>query len=72
MELKVKKIVVLLTDGTDIITIFYEGKPTFPNMNNEPILKTETQKNYGIEYCKKNFNINPVVVDVRINNVNKC
>lgn len=67
MELKldIKKITVLLTESTDIITIELNSESSFPEMQYEPIIKMEARKNYGEEYCKKVFGIVPNVKNVR-------
>ena len=58
----------LLTDNTDIITIFLNSASAFPEMQYEPTIKMETRKDYGEEYCNTVFKIKPEIKNVRLVN----
>lgn len=66
LNLNVKSITVLLTDGTDIITLHLDAESAFPEMKYNPTMKMEARQGYGVEYCKKIFNIEPEVKNVRV------
>jgi hypothetical protein len=65
IQLKIKKIDVLLTSGTDIINIFLDAESSFPIMQYDTVMKIECQKGYGEEYCKKIFGIIPTIKNCR-------
>lgn len=66
LKLDIKSITVLLTDGTDLITLHLNAESAFPEMKYAPTMKMEARQNYGVEYCKKTFNIEPEVKNVRV------
>ncbi len=66
INFKVKKIIVITGGGTDEIHIYPDLKTTFPEMRYSPIMKMEARQGYGIEYCVKNFDINPEVINLRL------
>jgi len=65
IKLKVKKIKLLLTSGTDIISITLDEDSSFPNMNYDTTMKIECQQGYGEEYCKNIIGLKPEIIDVR-------
>lgn len=65
LNIKVKRVVLLKTNGTDLINITIDDKSSFPNMNYDTIMKLECQKGYGEEYCNKILGLVPEIKDVR-------
>jgi len=65
MELKVKRVDLLITSGTDIINIILDEEPSFPIMKYDAVMKIECQKGYGEEYCKNILKVIPNIKDVR-------
>lgn len=67
MELKIniKRVDLLLTQGTDIINIVLDEASSFPIMKYDTVMKIECQKGYGDEYCKNVLGVTPIIKDVR-------
>lgn len=64
-DLDIKKIIVILTNGTDIITICLNSISPFPIEQYAPLLKMEAQQGYGVEYCRTVFGVEPIIIDAR-------
>jgi len=64
LNLKIKKVDLLITKGTDIISIVLDEESSFPIMKYDTVMKIECQKGYGEEYCKKVLGIIPKIIDV--------
>jgi len=67
MELKVniKRVDLLITQGTDLINIILDEESSFPIMKYDTVMKIECQKGYGEEYCKNVLGIIPNIKNVR-------
>lgn len=66
LNVKVKDVVVLLTEGTDLIRmVLDEGDSAFPNTEYDTSIKIECQRDYGEEYCKNVLGLTPKIVNVR-------
>lgn len=67
MELKIniKRVDLLLTQGTDIINIVLDEASSFPIMKYDTVMKIECQKGYGDEYCKNVLGVTPIIKDIR-------
>jgi hypothetical protein len=67
--MNIKKVMVLLTDATDKVFIYTDMPCPYVIAflpSQEPlILNFDCTADTGIEYVKKNFNIEPEVVEVR-------
>lgn len=71
LNLKIKYVEVLLTDGTDRISLYPDLPTGFPNENMEleydPVFQIECRKNYGETYCKEILKLDNVsIINVRI------
>jgi len=64
LNVKVKKVQVLITHGTDLINITVDESSSFPNMQYPTVMKIECQKGYGKEYCENVLGLTPEVLDV--------
>lgn len=64
LNLKVEKAQLLLTGGVDLINLTIDGGSSFPNMNDPTVIKIETQKGYGEEYCRTVLGLTPDIIDV--------
>lgn len=64
IDLDIKKITILLTSGTDIITLHLNSVSPFPDMQYGPTLVMEAQHGYGEEYCKTVFGIEPEIISI--------
>jgi hypothetical protein len=64
LNIKVKKVQLLITHGTDLINITIDGESSFPIMKYPTIMKIECQKGYGKEYCENVLGLTPEVLDV--------
>jgi hypothetical protein len=65
LKVKIKRVDLLITSGTDIISIFLDEESSFPIMKYDTVMKIECQKWYGEEYCKNVLGIIPNIMDVR-------
>ena len=63
IEIKVRKVSVLIKSGTDSVSIFPEWETPFPDMGYPPVLTMEVKKGYGIEYCRRVIGIEPEVIE---------
>ena len=70
LNLNINKIDVLLTDGTDKVTIYINDcNPPFPAMSDYSCnLNFECAKGIGEQYVIDNFGIKPNIIDARIQN----
>ena len=66
MELIIKKAVVLTGQGTDLILLTPDLESPYPGLNYDCVLKIDTQKNHGVEYCTKHFGIIPEVINKEV------
>lgn len=67
LKIQVDKIEVMLTDGTDRISIYTENyKPPFPYMKGQNcVLSFECTHDYGIQYVEENFGYTPNIINIR-------
>ena len=65
LKVKIKRVDLLITSGTDFINIILDEESSFPIMKYDTVMKIECQKGYGEEYCKKILGVTPNVKDVR-------
>jgi len=65
IRLVVKRATVLLSTGTDLITIYPDMISPFPTMGYDASFKMDVQKGYGVEYCKTVLGVHPEVIDAR-------
>jgi hypothetical protein len=63
--IKIKKVELLRTHGTDLINITLDEKSAFPIMNYDTVMKIECQQGFGEEYCKNILKVTPKIIDVR-------
>lgn len=69
--LHIKKAVVLITDGTDRVTIHTDLPSPYPPEVSEDDLMIvfETRKGAGMDYVRKEFGIEPEMLDVSVRSV---
>jgi len=65
LKVKIKRVDLLKTTGTDIINIILDEESSFPIMKYDTVMKIECQKGYGEEYCFNILGVIPNVKDVR-------
>ena len=66
LNVKVKTVKLLLTDGMDIIHITLdEEQSAFPLMKFDTMVKIDCQKDYGEFYCKNVLGLTPEIIVVR-------
>lgn len=66
LNIKVKSVKLLLTDGMDIIQITLDEEQTaFPLMKFDTTVKIDCQKDYGVFYCKNVLGLIPEIIVVR-------
>lgn len=63
-RLNIVKITVMLTNDDDEVFLYTDKPCSFFGEENLAI-KFSTKKNCGVEYCRKNFNIDPKVIEIR-------
>lgn len=63
---KVKKVTVLLNRHTDLILLEVDLPTAFSKCGYETVLKLDAAYNEGINWCKNNLKIDPVIVNTRI------
>ena len=66
MNLNIKKITVLLTSGTDRVTVYTDLPCPFIQESGLPqslSMSFEVSQGHGIEYARKNFNQDPEIID---------
>lgn len=66
INLKIKRITVLQTTGTDIIYIFPDLPSSFPEMEYPIRLQFEARKGYAVQYCKEIFGIEPEILKTQL------
>jgi len=67
MNLDISRICVLIRKGgTDIINIYTSLPSSFPPglSSDNLVLRFESQKGKGVEYVRKNFNIEPSIINI--------
>ena len=66
LNVKVKTVKLLLTDGMDIIQIILdEEQSAFPLMKFDTTVKIDCQKDYGEFYCKNVLGLTPEIIVIR-------
>lgn len=65
LNLKIKKAILLLTDGTDVIRLALDAPSSFPNMGYDTTMTMECQQNYGETYCKEVLGLEPETINLR-------
>jgi hypothetical protein len=70
MKIEIVRATVVLSEGADQVCLWTELPAPFPpNVDKEPLsLNFKTTKDWGVEYVKKHFGIEPKVIDLRIPN----
>ena len=64
--MEITKIVVMLTDGADIIFVHTNLPSSMPAVTNLPlILQCSCQRDKGVEYVRSNFGKEPEVINDR-------
>jgi len=61
----IKKVVVLLTHGTDKISIDLDGPTPFPEMQYALHANIDARAGYGVQWVRDNLGITPEVIDTR-------
>ena len=69
LNLKIKKAILLLTSGTDVIKLTIDAPSSFPKMNYDSVMTLECSQEYGETYCKEVLGLEPEIINLRIN---KC
>jgi hypothetical protein len=64
LNLKVKRAVVVTSQGTDTIILTLDGPTAYPIMQYDTIIKISTQKGYGEEYCIKILGIKAEILNI--------
>ena len=64
-EFEIEKVMVLLTESTDRIVVLFDGSSTYPDFirDQTPSFTIDTAGGHGVEYAKKLFGVDPVVID---------
>lgn len=65
LNLKIKKAILLLTDGTDVIRLTLDAPSSFPKMNYDSVMTMECQQGYGETYCKEVLGLAPEIINLR-------
>lgn len=66
VKLQVVKALVLLTRGTDKVSLEIKvDVPAFPTMDYPTHISIETEPNHGESFCKINFGIKPEIISAR-------
>ncbi len=68
MILEIVNIEILLTDSTDKVFVYTDMSSPFPNwlLDYELKMSFECARNYGVQYVRENFNIEPKVTNIRV------
>lgn len=64
LKVKIKKVDLLITTGTDLICIILDEESAFPILKYDTTIKIECQKGYGETYCKNILKIIPNIINV--------
>ena len=66
--LHIKKVVVLITDGTDRVSIHTDLPSPYPPEVSEQdlVIEFSTKKGAGMDYVRKEFGIEPELLDVSV------
>lgn len=62
---KIKKAVLLLTNGTDVIRLTLDAPSSFPIMVYGTTMTMECQQGYGETYCKEVLGLEPEIINLR-------
>lgn len=63
----IKKIVVMLTNGTDKVSIFTDLPSPYPAAvsDQDLVLEFQTKVNSGVDYVKEHFGCEPEILNIR-------
>ena len=61
----IKKVTVLLTYGTDQITLTLDGPTPFPEMKYELQARIEARQGYGAQWVRENLGVEPKIIETR-------
>ena len=64
-NLKIKKAILLLTGGTDVIKLTIDAPSSFPDMGYDTTITMECKQGYGETYCKEILGLNPEIISLR-------
>ena len=66
----IKKIVVMLTDGTDRVSIYTDLPSPYPVevSDKDLVIEFQTKINSGVDYVREHFDYEPEILNVRIPN----
>lgn len=66
--INIKKIVVMLTDGTDRVSIYTDLPSPYPAevSTRDLIIEFQTTINTGVDYIREHFDCEPKILNVRI------
>ena len=56
---KITKITVIVTDGTDKISLYLDAPSAFPEMGYPACANVEARHGYGVEWCRKTLGRDP-------------
>jgi len=66
LELNVKKVEIVIRDGTDVISLTLADLDAFPTMKYRTCAQIETQKGKAIDWCKKHIpGVPPKIIEVK-------
>ena len=65
LNLKIKKAILLLTDGTDMIRLVIDGRSSLPDMDCDTTVTIECQQGYGETYCNEVLSLEPEIINLR-------
>jgi hypothetical protein len=65
INLQAKSVRVILTKGMDVILIDLDMPTTFPTMDYVSSVEIKTEYDCGVEWCRKNLNVNAQVINSR-------
>jgi acyl carrier protein len=63
--LKIRKVQVILSSGTDKIYILFDAPTSFPELGYEPAWTIEVRHDYGVTWCREVLNVEPQVINTR-------
>lgn len=63
VTLNVKRVVVIMSNGTDKIMMEVDAPTAFPEMRYEPCAEFEARHGYGAQWVRQVFGIEPEVID---------
>lgn len=65
VTLEVKKASVLLTEGTDVVSLHLDMPTPFPEMNYEGTFCLNARRNFGVQWVKEILGMEPEVINCR-------